>query len=286
MRLLFQFSGEDYTIVQKSGGKTKFLFSVIGVMVLVILFCSFASALFFTEHLFHNAFADICVGIIWGYIVTNLYVLVLYTITPQMLPIKDRTNSSIKKWKLPSFSLMIRVFILVLLSIIIAQPINVLMLKPDSESLAYDIKILLSQDIRASIVTLIVTLIFLIPVYLKYLVRNHGEYYELLKDVNMKLILDEYKEFGVRYADLLSGKVELYHSSPISDLQVRLNKIKSISPTLHSEILQGLKTVNHSETFQKYEFWSNPPFRTIPKEQINESMSEEDFIDYIHSKNS
>ena len=60
---LCKFSGEDHTIIQKCNKKIQLYFSLIGLLVLVILLCSFASALYFTENLFHSVLADIGVGI-------------------------------------------------------------------------------------------------------------------------------------------------------------------------------------------------------------------------------
>lgn len=107
---LCKFSGEDYTIIQKCGNKVQFYFSLIGLLVLVILLCSFASALYFTDHLFHSIIADIGVGIIWGYIITNMYVLFLYTISPTLLPTKVRKKQEVKTNKFQlSFSMSFRI---------------------------------------------------------------------------------------------------------------------------------------------------------------------------------
>ena len=89
---LCKLSGEDYAIISECSEKIQFYFSAIGFLVLLILLFSFVSALYFTEHLFHNVFADISVGLVWGYVVTNMYVLLLYTISPRILPIRVRTK--------------------------------------------------------------------------------------------------------------------------------------------------------------------------------------------------
>src|SRR5690606_33171045 len=163
---LCKFSGEDYAIIQKCNRKIQLYFSMIGLLVLLILLCSFASALYFTEHLFHNIIADIGVGIVWGYIITNMYVLLLYTISPTLLPTKERKKQKEKTYPFKlSYSMGIRIFIVLLLAIIIAQPLNVLILKPDSTTFALDIKELLATNPLATIITLVVVGIFLFPVY-------------------------------------------------------------------------------------------------------------------------
>ena len=117
---LCKFSGEDYTIIQKCNKKIQLYFSLIGLLVLVILLCSFASALYFTENLFHSVLADIGVGIVWGYIITNMYVLLLYTISPPLLPKRFRKKQSQKtgnfEWNV---SMGIRILIVTLLPVIV-----------------------------------------------------------------------------------------------------------------------------------------------------------------------
>jgi hypothetical protein len=128
---LCKFSGEDYSIISKCSNKIQVFFSLIGLLVLIILMCSFASALYFTEQLFHSWILDIGVGIVWGYIVTNMYVLLLYTISPTLLPTKIRKKQETKTNQFElSFSMGLRIFIVVLLAVIIAQPLNVFILKP------------------------------------------------------------------------------------------------------------------------------------------------------------
>src|SRR5690606_22239627 len=115
---------------------------------------SFASALYFSEELFHNILADIGVGIIWGYIITNMYVLLLYTISPTLLPTKERKKQKEKTYPFKlSFSMGIRIFIVLLLAIIIAQPLNVLVLKLDSGKLASEIDLFLDSNTQTVFVS-------------------------------------------------------------------------------------------------------------------------------------
>src|SRR5690606_87258 len=134
----------------------------IGLLVLVILVCSFASAVYFTENLFNpnvnavsleRVFLDIGVGIVWGYIITNMYILLLYTIYPTLLPTKERKKQEIKTEKFQlSFSMGLRIFVVVLLAMIIAQPSNVLLLKPESKEVTTVIEILLSTNSQTLLV--------------------------------------------------------------------------------------------------------------------------------------
>lgn len=280
---LCKFSGEDYTIIQKCGNKVQFYFSLIGLLVLVILLCSFASALYFTDHLFHSIIADIGVGIIWGYIITNMYVLFLYTISPTLLPTKVRKKQEVKTNKFQlSFSMSFRIFIVILLAVIIAQPLNVLILKPNSTTLAFDIKDLLSSNPLATIITLAVVAVFLLPVYLKYNIRKLGEFYEKKAEIKIKIIEDDYKDFKKEYRQILESNISNYNKSVWENLMPFLNKLEKVNPISYQRNFAEIEKELATEKIEKYEYWANPPYRTIHKSRTKNILSEQDLLNHIY----
>lgn len=280
---LCRLSGEDYTIISKCSNKIQIYFSLIGLLVLMILLCSFASALYFTEHLFHSVVADIGVGIVWGYIVTNMYVLFLYTITPTLLPTKIRKNQKIKTNQFQlSFSMGLRVFIIVLLAIIIAQPLNVLILKPNSTALAFDIKQLLTTNPLATIITIAVIAIFLLPVYLKYSIRKLGEFYEQKTEIKKRIIEDDYKAFKKEYKRIIENNISNYNKSVWENLMPYLNKLEKINPIAYQEHFTEINNELINDKIEKYEYWANPPFRTILKTKTKNVLSEQELLNHIY----
>lgn len=280
---LCKFSGEDYTIIQKCGNKVQFYFSLIGLLVLVILLCSFASALYFTEHLFHSVIADIGVGIVWGYIITNMYVLFLYTISPTLLPTKIRKKQEVKTNQFQlSFSMGLRIFIVILLAVIIAQPLNVLILKPNSTALAFDIKDLLATNPLATFVTLIVIGIFLLPVYLKYNIRKLGEFYEKKAEIKKRIIEDDYKDFKKEYRQIIESNISNYNKSVWGNLMPFLNKLEKVNPIFHQKCFIEIEKELATEKIEKYEYWENPPYRTIHKSRTKNTLSEQDLLNHIY----
>jgi hypothetical protein len=280
---LCKMSGEDYAIISKCSNKIQIYFSLIGLLVLVILLCSFASALYFTEHLFHSVIADIGIGIVWGYIVTNMYVLFLYTITPTLLPTKIRKNQKVKTNQFQlSFSMGLRVFIVVLLAVIIAQPLNVLILKPNSTALAFDIKHLLTTNPLATIITIAVIAIFLFPVYLKYNIRKLGEFYEQKAEIKKRIIGDDYNDFKKEYKRIIENNISNYNKSVWENLIPYLNKLEKIDPIAYQEHLIEIKNELINEKIEKYEYWENPPFRTILKSKTKTVLSEQDLLNHIY----
>ena len=280
---LCKLSGEDYTIISRCSNKIQIYFSLIGLLVLVILLCSFASALYFTEHLFHSVVADIGVGIVWGYIVTNMYVLFLYTITPTLLPTKFRKNQKIKTKQFQlSFSMGLRVFIVVLLAVIIAQPLNVLILKPNSTALAFDIKQLLTTNPLATIITIAVIAIFLLPVYLKYSIRKLGEFYEQKAEIKKRIIIDDYNDFKKEYKRIIENNISNYNKSVWENLMPYLNKLEKINPIAYQEHFTEINNELINDKIEKYEYWANPPFRTILKSKTKNVLSEQELLNHIY----
>ena len=85
---LCRFSGEDFSIIRRCNLKIQIYFSVIGGFVLAILACCCISSFLLLEIISKNYHViNLCIAGIWGLIVTNLYLLTLYTITPRLLPI-------------------------------------------------------------------------------------------------------------------------------------------------------------------------------------------------------
>lgn len=280
---LCKFSGEDFAIIRKCSLKIQIYFSLIGLLVLIILVCSFASALYFTEHLFHSIVADIGVGIIWGYIITNMYVLLLYTISPTLLPTKIRDKQEVKINQFEfSFSMGLRISIVILLAVIIAQPLIVFLLKPNSTALAFDIKSLLASNPLATMITLAVIGIFLLPVYLKYNIRKLGEFYEKKAEIKKRIIEDDYKDFKKEYRQIIESNISNYSESVWKNLMPFLNKLEKISSSSHHKYLAEIEKELATEKIEKYEYWANPPYRTVHKSQTKNRLSEQDLLKHIY----
>ena len=280
---LCKLSGEDYAIISKCSNKIQIYFSLIGLLVLVILLCSFASALYFTEHLFHSVIADIGVGIVWGYIVTNMYVLFLYTISPSLLPTKIRKKQNVKTNQFQlSFSMGLRVFIVVLLAVIIAQPLNVLILNPNSTALAFDIKHLLATNPFATVITFGVICIFLLPVHLKYSIRKLGEFYEKKEEIEKWIIEDDYKDFKKEYSQSIENNISNYNKSTWENLIPYLTKLEHINPNAYQKHFANISNELINEKIEKHEYWANPPYRTILKSKTKTVLSEQDLLNHIY----
>lgn len=136
---LFTCSGEDNYILKRCSSKTQQRFALIGFFVLLIFTGCFFSATCFAYSLFEEAkWASIPMGIIWGAVVVNMYLLLLHTISPAIIPLstkkkKNHTPEIKENNSIVSLSMCLRLSFMVLLAIIIAQPLNFFMLSTTVE---------------------------------------------------------------------------------------------------------------------------------------------------------
>lgn len=184
------FSGEDDFIIRKCNARIQRSFAFIGAFVIMIFGGCWISASLFMSHIFDGTrWISVPTGIIWALLVTNLYLLLLYTISPALLPVavkgkiieKGKEKKSIIEKKptairpFRSFSFFFRTGLITFLAIIITQPLNVMFFAESYEKgdrFAATIKEILGQNHLSWLITLINCIIFLIPVYLKFRVRT------------------------------------------------------------------------------------------------------------------
>ncbi len=148
LRLFFcTFSGEDEHIIRACKPSIQISFAIIGSFVMFVFVGCWVSASSFMAELFEGSskWLSIPIGILWALLLTNMYLLLLYTVSPTLLPVAKKKSGKGKVRKLvvespeetpkstftPSF--VFRVAFISLLAIIIAQPLNVLLLSSFSE---------------------------------------------------------------------------------------------------------------------------------------------------------
>lgn len=130
--LLCTFSGEDNFIIKKCTGTIQITFATIGAFVITIFIGCFTSAYsFFNSLLENNYYISLPIGIVWALLVTNMYLLLLYTVAPTTLPVKEKKTVQNTFF---SLSMFFRISFISLLAVIIAQPLNVYFLSTSVDS--------------------------------------------------------------------------------------------------------------------------------------------------------
>lgn len=278
---LWKLSGEDFAIIKDCSPKLRFYFSAIGAFVMAILICCFLSAMYFTDHLFHNKFLDVGIGLVWGYIITNMYVLLLYTITPTLLPVKEKKKQGRKFYPI-NFSMGLRIFIVILLAIITAQPLNIFLLKSSSVAFANDIKFLLAHNPLATLITIFVIVIFILPIHLKYRIRKLGEFYEKKALINKRIIKDDYEIFKEDFKYVMEQSITKYNKKVWRNLEPSLMTLKSLKPKAYRILVAEIENELIKENISKFEYWADPPYRTIRKKSYEYKLSESDLLKHIY----
>lgn len=301
IRLFFCFfSGEDDYIIRKCGGRIQLSFALIGLFVLMIFIGCWESAFLFMSHLFEeNKIASVFVAIIWAMLVTNIYLLLLYTISPTLMPLPKKiqfkpnnaaTTTELKITKYTSafsFSFTLRISLILLLSIIIAQPFNVLIFSPsfeESNLYANEIRSILSKHPLAWIITIFACVLFILPVYWKYAMRNRSEFYEKKKDIENKIVLDSYTDFKNIYQIVLNNKVNSYNRKTWANLMPLLNSIEKVDQKIYNHHFTKIQSDLSIPIITKYEYWTDHPFRTIKKEQNKFLSSEKELLKIIYQE--
>jgi hypothetical protein len=126
---LVSLSGEDAQIVYNATNNTRVhkVYAFIGWFVIVVFVLSFLSCAQFIYELFDKNLW-LAVPIVWGLMILNMYLLLLYTLTPQILVGKERTvkgrdgEQATQSGLLAIVSIALRILFVVLIAVIIAQP--------------------------------------------------------------------------------------------------------------------------------------------------------------------
>ncbi len=295
-RFLCTFSGEDDYIIRRCETRIQVSFALIGLFVIIIFIGCWKSADLFMDNLFENSkWMSAFVGIIWALLVTNLYLLLLYTISPAILPVSSKKRkkriisvTEIEKKNETGFivSFSLRIFLLILLAIIIVQPINVLLFLSNPRNYAEAIRQLLYNSNESSVawfVTAAACFVFLLPVYWKYSIRKNTSFYKMKKIIENRFVQENYLNFKEEYAAIFKIKFEEYNTKTWNNLMPLLNKLQKANPEKYALILEEIKSEMEVEPVLKYEYWADPPFRTQLKELNTNISSEKDFLKHIYS---
>ena len=116
---LWILSGEDYRIIKQCHKKAQILFGSIGLFVFLIFLLCFISSYFSFLKIFDNSTIGIPLGLFFAWMLTNIYLLLLYTLAKDVLP-----NNHNRKARV--FSLTLRLALVTFIAIIMSKPLEVL----------------------------------------------------------------------------------------------------------------------------------------------------------------
>lgn len=274
--LLMTLSGDNYLVINHCEKPTQNKFLAIGALVLSILLCCFIGSFYSFTKIFNSIFIGLLLSIFFLFTFTNLYLLLLFTLSKDTLPHIKSTGAF-------AISRGIRIVFICFMSLIISKPIETFLYsgiidreleqfkQQEVEKFERSTKVQLASDIRRVnsiyglteiksrlidslcksqvqkvlivrnlienskyyvqrivilntkhpscwIFTFTVMLIFLGPVYFKYLLLD-SEYYSKKSELEIRLINIHYYAFKKqysRYVYLQTGTIREY-SEPYED---------------------------------------------------------------------
>jgi len=226
---LCRLSGEDTAIIldPRTDDGVAAKFADIGLLVLAIFALSVYSSVHFLVNLLGGShLVAMAIGLVWGGMIAIIYYLLLFTITPPILMDRERPahgtkrEATTEKGLLAWVSLLFRLLFVIFLAIVIAQPWLVSIF--DTSRWATDAFYLLRIQVIhrhypwSWLVTLVVVMFFIVPIALKYRVRNHSNFYTIKKEREREFVLGRYQEFKQRFSETFMDRfgidVEWYES--------------------------------------------------------------------------
>lgn len=170
-------SGDDYSIISRCGKDLQNRFAAIGGFVLCIFILCFVSSYFTFTMLFQNFILGIPIAIFFSWMITNIYLLLLYTLTKNVLP-------HIRNEKARLISVGIRLGFICFIAIVVSKPLEALLF---SNQLGNEIANYKQEQIQ------------------KYTALTN-EYFES-ETHQLKLIIEKQKKL---YGNSATGQVEQY----------------------------------------------------------------------------
>lgn len=136
LKLLCILSGDDYAIISKCDRSVQFRFAIIGTFVFFIFIICFASSILTFTRLFQSIVLGVPFSLFFAWMITNLYLLLLYTLTRSSLP---RRESPVANF----FSIGVRIAFICFIAIMVSKPVELLIyegpLKKDVENYKRDL---------------------------------------------------------------------------------------------------------------------------------------------------
>jgi hypothetical protein len=142
-------------------------------------------------------------------------------------------------------------------------------------------QIILSENPFSWLITLSIVTVFLFPIYLKYSIRNNGNFYLKKKKEEDELICNSYDYFKKNYKTIFKEKIESYNSRTLNNLNPFLNKLSNIVPNKHEELTKEI-TNTLADEVDKFEYWADHPYRTIRKTKQSNLATEEELLKLIY----
>ena len=132
------------------------------------------------------------------------------------------------------------------------------------------------------LIIITVWFLFFFPIYEKYNIRNQKRFYILKREIENRIIMDEYTLFKKQYTRVLEANILKYNQNILHGATPFLSKIHELDVekynSLHKDLFENTAIVQ----IEKYEFWADPPFRTKRKKEDTYIRLESDLLAILY----
>jgi len=140
---LWNVTGDDPRLIKSCSQKVRLMFGLIGLLIIIIIGITIFSVQILIASLFKSELFGVVIGTFFAFIISVHYLLLLQTLTPNLLPHK--------KPKFINVSRYIRFGSVIFLSIFIAKPIEINLFKKDASLILQHLKVKTLTKLESSI---------------------------------------------------------------------------------------------------------------------------------------
>ena len=118
IKFFWTLSGDDKFIIEQCDSKVQNRFTLIGVFVFLIFLICFISSFIAFDKFFNSKYLGIPLAMFFAWMITNIYLLVLYTLSKNSFPVISDYKYS------KAISLLVRIGFIAFMSVMISKPIE------------------------------------------------------------------------------------------------------------------------------------------------------------------
>lgn len=145
------------------------------------------------------------------------------------------------------------------------------------------ILLILSDNPWSWLSTMIVLIIFLWPIWWKFMLRFKGDFYERKSIREKEYIDNRYDKFKTQYESMLEENIKRYNQACLERLAVHLNELKKVRPDKFIELKKEIDIYYQPEKIERYRKWKNPPYNTEPLDTLEGLPEEKELFNLFYN---
>ena len=209
---IWKMAGADCELLERSGKDSQYSFFVIGLLYLVVIGLTFLGffGLFWgvfrgevsedgvLQSVEYPFFTALIGGVVLGFLVSNIYRLNLMSLEPKTLPVKEENTSMFLTHTLRYTNVLLFAFFVsknIEMEIVnIMESAGIFYFNVKEGYMDHMVRMNKEQP-WLWIITFVIGLVFLLPVFLRQRLNKTFEYYSLKERRDIRLVLEQYEEF-------------------------------------------------------------------------------------------